>query len=130
MPRTKETIKPLATIHRVLTWICVCQADKNTSKWKKFCFIIITCILFVTIFFSFATSYVFFTNTVSTDLEEALYALLQVFAFAGLAYVVTSAVILRQKFEVFLKSLSEIYQSSKNSFKHTFHQVKNIMYLI
>ena len=59
------------------------------------------------------SSYVYFSKNVSTDLEEALYALLQVVAFVGLFYIITTAILLRRKFTKFLNTLTNICEASE-----------------
>lgn len=106
-------IKPLAMNQRVLTWTCICPIDVNTNKRKKLLFIIFTCAIYLSIICGLASSYAFLVAHLSTDLEEAFYALLQITVFAGLIYVQLIAFILRHKITAFLGTLSEIYESSK-----------------
>lgn len=66
---------PLKTNRQMLAWLWILP---TTSKWKKVSYIIFSFILFTSNVGALVTSYVYFAKNLSTDLEEALYAMLQV----------------------------------------------------
>lgn len=107
-------IKPLATNQRVLTWICVCPVESTTSKNTKLLCIMFTITLYLIILIAFASSFVFFIENISIDMEKSFYALLQLIVFTGQAYVLMSIFISRHKITAFIKTLSDIYETSMN----------------
>lgn len=104
-------IKPLTTNARVLTWICICPVEANTSKKRKLTYIIFTFTLFLTVLTTFISSYVFFKENFSNDIEKSFYALLQLIVYLGLTYVILSIFLSRHKITAFLKTLSDIYEA-------------------
>lgn len=126
---------PLKTNRQMLAWLWILP---TTSKWKKVSYIIFSFILFTSNVGALVTSYVYFAKNLSTDLEEALYAMLQVkailffffrfmavemklfslqwnqvAAFFGLNYMIITAFIFRHEFGKIIKTLTKIYETSK-----------------
>lgn len=106
-------MKPLATIRRILTWLCICPFDQNTSIRKKTLFMISTWFLFAFEVSYLVSSIVFFANNVLVDVEKCLYAVLQVAASSSLVYKVIVAFILRKRINHFFGTLQTIYEESK-----------------
>lgn len=106
-------MKPLATNRRILTWLCVCPFDRDTSIVEKMFFIILTLFLFALVSSALVSSIVFFANNVSVDIESSLYALVEIAAYSGLLYMLMVVFILRKRINRFLGTLETIYDESE-----------------
>lgn len=108
-------MKPLVTNYRVLTWLCVCPPEESINRRRKLVYIpLISSILIGNIFFVW-TSIVFFTKTVSVNLEASLFSLLQILAFSNIIYLIIVASILRRQIAGLFSGLSRIYDESENN---------------
>lgn len=108
-------MEPIASNRRVLTWLCLCPFDPSTSTWKRAFFVISTIFLFASEVGAFISSIIFFVKNVSNDLEGSLYAVFQFVAFTGLIYMSIVAFILRKRINMFLGTLSTIYEESERA---------------
>lgn len=107
-------MKPLKTLKQMLVWICVCQPNKITSKWKKRAFFA-NLLAGITIIMAAGTaSLLFFLKFISIDLESSLDSLYPAAAGFGLAYTLLMAYLLRHKMNAIFDDLSNIYDTSKN----------------
>lgn len=106
-------MNPLVTNKKVLTWLCLCPAEKST-KWSwKLIYAIFALTIFTGNLCAFVVSVVYFMQFVSTDLEGCLYALYQIGAFSALIYMTMTAFYLRHEISALFESLSEIYHMCK-----------------
>lgn len=106
-------MKPLATNRQVLTWLCICPSDQNTSALKKTFFTILALVSFALVFSFLVSSIVFFLKNVSIDLENGLYALVQIACSFDSVYMFAVVFISRKKINRFLQTLVTIYEESK-----------------
>lgn len=109
-------MRPLPTNQRMLTWICVCPLESRDSKWMKpFC-VIFALTTFLAVSSCVLSSVIFFSSNVSKDVEESLYALFQISAFSGVAYMAIVAFYSRKKINAFLETLTAIHDERKHIF--------------
>lgn len=106
-------MKSLATNQKVLTWLCICPFDRDTSNWKKSFFAILTFFLFALEFTASIAGIVFVVNNVSIDLESSLFAVYHIAAHCGLSYMFFVAFILRKGINRFLGTLEAIFEERK-----------------
>lgn len=103
-------MKPLETNQQILTFLCIFP---TTNKCKRRIYIVLSVFLLVIEICGLASSATFVLNHISTDLEEAIYAIFQVAAFSGLIYMIIVTIILRNKIIDFFRTLSKICETSK-----------------
>lgn len=81
----------------------------------------------------FIVSLAFFIEYASIDMEEALFALIQLAGTGNILYVLLISYILRDKIIAVFESLSKIYEWSKNILKfdliNHFHKIMDILFL-
>lgn len=117
-----RAMEPMATARKVLTWLCIVPADEETTKFKKLIYIACTSALMVSTICGFLTSSAFIIKFMSTNLEDCLYALIQICATVGDTYMMLVAFILRHKIAALFDRLAAIYRASKKSVKYrAFH---------
>lgn len=105
---------PLKTIRRVLTWFCVCPPEKSDRKSKKCAYVAFTVFALTVHVCSVASDAIFFCEFVSTDVENALMALLQLFGSSTMAYSIVIMFFLRHQINALFETLSEIHNLCKN----------------
>lgn len=105
-------MEPLHTSRRVLTCLCICSFDKTTSMKEKSIYITLSVSIIFAEIFMLIASVVFFMKNVSTNLEESLFALLQIAGLVGSLYIMATAYISQHKIMSIFDSLSQIYTSS------------------
>lgn len=120
---------PLETNRFVLTWLCVYPADESTSKWQKMVHFMFGLAVFTANSLVFIVSISFFAKNVSIDLEEALFALIQMAGSGNILYVSIISYISRHKITTIFNSLSKIYESCKETLTFGF-ETKNIGILL
>lgn len=101
---------PLETNRRILTWLCVYPADKNTSKWQKRGYAVFSAAVVFMNCFGFTVSSAFYLKFASTDPDEAIFAIIQMPASAYTIYISIATIILRQKITDIFQTLSTIYE--------------------
>lgn len=112
----RKKMHPLPTNQRMLTWICVSPLESRDSKWMKpFC-VIFALTTFLAVLSCVLSSVIFFSSNVSIDVEESLYALFQISAFSGVAYMAIVAFYSRKKINAFLETLTAIHDERKHIF--------------
>lgn len=107
-------MKPLAASQQMLTWFCVLPVSKSTIWWRQLLYIIFTGAIFIGHCCSIVSSVAYFIKFISTDLEEALYALFQIVSSASMAYVMIVTPFLRHNIRTLFENLHEIYMESKS----------------
>lgn len=107
-------------VQRVLCWLHLCPSEEDTAnKWQKSASIALYSLVLITFLSYVATSLTYFATFSSTDLEQSLYALLQVTAFIGLAYIQVIALFSRYKLRSMFQELSNIYSTRKYLLKQS-----------
>lgn len=107
-------MEPLSTNQRVLRWLCICPATKNTSESIKWARVLFSWTIFTLNLFAFVLPVLFFVKFISTDLESCLYALFQIPTTGNIVYMTIIAFFLRHKITAVFENLSIIYAASKN----------------
>lgn len=104
-------MNPLRTIQLTLIWCCFCF-DETSTKWQKLVRVafITSCIISMNL--GVLSSVVFFIKHVSTNLEDALYALGQILGVTFIIYAILVLCISRRKIYENFQHLSDIYNKS------------------
>lgn len=110
-----RVFKPLEACQRALTYVSVCAADENTSKWKRVFFKVYPLIMTSILLSMLIVSIAYFLRFVSTDLESTLSCLYQIVAFSSLLYSIIVTCFMRQSLLAMFESLEEIYDASKKT---------------
>lgn len=108
---------PLKTNRWILTWLCVFPPEKNTSKWKKLAHIAFSLTVFIINAGSFFGSLAFFLKYMSVDLEQCIFALVQMIGEVNMSYVSIITFIQRDKIKAIYDDLSRIYRARKSSIR-------------
>lgn len=112
---------PLETNQLMLMWLYAFPPDENATKWKKVAYSMFTASVIGVNFLCVTSNGFFIAKFVSSNLEEALFALSHVIVFFNSFYQSVVTVILRHKLQEIFKSLSKIYDESKNNKFCCFH---------
>lgn len=105
-------MRPLETNRFVLTLVHVYPADESVNKWRKGAYAFFGVFVILLNFSAFLMSGSFFLRHVSIDLEQALFALVQMPVSASLSYIALTTFLLRHKITAIFDRLSTIYESS------------------
>lgn len=108
-----RVIKPMETCQRSLTYVNVCPADENTSKWKKVFYKIFALIIFTFISLGLFGSVAHFLKFISSDPEKSLSAVYQIFAMLCFINSMIVTFFARRKLLAMFKSLGKINANSK-----------------
>lgn len=106
-------MKPIKILCRFLIWFCVYPCDKTTPKWIKCAHIAFACIVFAGNCMGLLVSTIFFFESISTSLENSLYAVLQIASCAIGTYANLFMLLSRHKITANLKDLARIYDKCK-----------------
>lgn len=106
-------MKPLKTSQQVMTWLCMCSADESISKMKRIFYAGFTLIVLSLAFLGLLTSIGFLVKYASDDLENALYAIFQVGAYAAMLNSIIVGLINRHRIATIFIELSKLYSASK-----------------
>lgn len=110
-------MKPMNLSYRILVWLYICPSENSTSRWTKL-FRLGISIVFAMIFaLLFAGSAVFCQQNVFTNLEIALFGILQMISAAALIHLFFTAHVLRHEFIYIFRSLQQIYEQGKSNEK-------------
>lgn len=101
----------LSTARRLLTYLYIYRIDTN-FKWHKFIFILFNLSILLILVGQVVGS-VAFVLFVSIDLEETLYAIYQILAWAPIAYELIIAVSLREKVVKVIDGVPDVSKSCK-----------------
>lgn len=107
-------IKPLATNRLVLTWLSICSATENTSKWKKCIYMTIGVMNVAFLVATEIPTVIFFCTNVTINFGESLYSLFQFFGCGCTLLLMVNNYFLRQKINDIFKDLANIYENCKN----------------
>lgn len=107
--------KILPTHRIVWTLLCIYPVDESVSKWKKWILKLFPLIAFASHLVLMASSLAFFIAFMRIDLEIALSAFGQLFAYFPMIFVIPIGIIRRHKFFAVFKQLDEIHIKCKCS---------------
>lgn len=105
-------MRPLETNRFVLTLVHVYPADESVNKWQKRAYAMFGVIVISLNLSAFLMGGSFFLKHQSIDLEQALFALVQMPATASLSYIALTTFFLRHRITAIFNRLSSIYESS------------------
>lgn len=114
MPEDTIISSPLITSQRVLTWLCVCPADENTTKLERFSYILFTFTTFFVQIILLIGSIAYFLTFMRTDMKESLYSLSQIAGSSGIMYMMIAMFFRREKISSIFTKLSKLYEASEN----------------
>lgn len=106
-------MKPLATNRQLFTWLCICQADDSVGNRERILYRIISLFSFGIVIIGFIASVMFIWKNISTDLESAIFAILQASAGLSLIYMDSAGFILRRKMTRIHERLTDICEERK-----------------
>lgn len=122
---------PLETNQLILTWFYAFSSDEADTKLRKILRLIFSLNVTVTHFLTMAAGGLFISKFISTNLEEAIFALFHTIAFFNMLYQCICIIILRREFTEMMKSLAKIYNESENKILIIYCcQYKNVKLLI
>lgn len=104
---------PLETNRWVLTWLCVFPPERHTSKWKRLAHVAFSLTVFFINAGSFFGSLAFFLKYMSVDLEQCIFALVQMIGEVNMSYISIITFLLRDKIKAIYDNLSRIYRARK-----------------
>ncbi|XP_055310916.1 putative odorant receptor 69a [Sitodiplosis mosellana] len=107
-------MEPLATSKRVLTWLCLLPAKKNTTKWERGSYVALLLALIVSDVTVALSSFLYILNFKSHDLQDISIALFQFLATIPVANTIIVAFIHRHKIPAVLDKLSKFYGKYKD----------------
>lgn len=108
-------MNPLQTNQRVFTWLSVCPVAETASKWERISVIVFAWSVFAANLSAVASSFAFFMKYAAVDLEECLYALMQIALSSNMSYALFMAIISRQNINGIFQKLAKLYHTSKNN---------------
>lgn len=106
---------PLATNQLFLKWMYAFPSDESASILKKILYFVFPLSLIMAHFGAVAAGGCYMLKFLSVDLEEAIYALYHTICFLNMLYQSIAIVFLRGKLITIFKSLTIIYNESKNN---------------
>lgn len=107
-------MNPLISCRRVLTSLCIYPADNTLNKLQKRKRIITSLAIMVLLVTGLVASFAYAVKFKSTDLNGALFALMQVLAFITVLTEYIVAFYKRDEIRDVIISITEIYDASKN----------------
>lgn len=126
-------MKPLATNHRVLTWLNVCPAADTSTKREKNLYFAFSVFILIFELSVLIGSILFFIKYWSINLEDAFFAFFQISAMFGFLYMTLTAYVLRQKISTIFENVKSIFNESNCpvfSFKYLLINPFSFKYLI
>lgn len=105
--------KPLKTVQKLLTILCLCSSEKGTSGWKKVAYIIITFVLVSTQLFVCIESVAFLFNFTPKDFEHFLFAAAITLSRLSMLYIIIIAIVSWEDIPTIFSSIDEIYDARK-----------------
>lgn len=118
-------MKPLVSIHQMLTRLCVYPTGDETSISTKFTYVFfaITNITFIVSVLLATGSYAW--KYLSIDLQEFLSALIHVFFCSDILYTLAVLYLARQTVKIIFGLLSDIYNTS---ISHTLFRISHVLF--
>lgn len=122
-------METLTTNRRMLTWLSICSANETQSKWNKSIYIAFSLAAIAIEVIGFSSSLVFFLKNVSSDINAALFAFMQMIAMLGTIYAYISALVSHYKIREMIQHLVDIYvESNENRSNHLKMKKKIIIF--
>lgn len=106
---------PLKTNRHVLTWLCVFPPEEGTTKKKRIAHVVFSLTIFGINAGSFFVSLAYFMKYMSIDLEQSIFAIVQMLGEVNMTYISVITFILRDEVSATYKSLSKIYKEREFS---------------
>ena len=104
-------MKPLATSHRWLVWLCMCPPPKSVTLIDKLAYALLTLIVFIGNAGTFASCGAFSWKYATIDLAASLYSVMNIAANFGVVYACCSITLFdRAKVKIILDKLTGIYR--------------------
>lgn len=109
-----STMIPLETNRRVLTWLCVFPSEEGTSWHMKVAHIAFCSFVLGMNVVSCIVSVAFLLKYISNDMEQCLFAFVQICGEVNMSYIIIITYLLRHKITATYNSLADIYRTCKN----------------
>lgn len=107
-------MEPLPTSQKVMTWLCMCPADKSTSIKKLIHYAGYTSVTVIMSLGGLLAGIGYIVKFAKTDFGSSLYAVVQVAGYLALLNLIIFGLINRHRIASIFTELSNIYNSSKN----------------
>lgn len=104
---------PLLTNQKVLIWLCAHRANEIQNESHRTRYTAFTVFVFTSHLCFLIPSIAYLERVITTDLYEALYVLIQIFAILPMIKALIIMISLRKRFTELFKKLSAIYVASK-----------------
>lgn len=104
---------PLKTNRLIFMWFLIFPREKNTSLLIAFAQYAFAVLCFVATVSGFFGSIIFVNRYIKTDLDAALFSVLQIAALFSATYMQIFGHILRKKFIAMIECFSKFYKSRK-----------------
>ena len=112
-----DTMIPLETNRRILTWFCVYQRENvQMEERERLMHRAFALFIFAMNSIGFIVSVAYFVKFVTIDFEEALFALLQLCGEGNMMYINVITFMLRRKITDIFNAISAIYAECKYHF--------------
>lgn len=106
-------MKPLITNQRILIWMCAYPTKRTDDIFQRLSHILFSIFVFLTNISCFTASIAYFLKYATSDLNETLYATIQIAASFPMITVSLMIFFLRNKFKALFENLNKIYDHSK-----------------
>lgn len=106
-------MEPLPTTRQMFTWLCVCPISKTEPQWKNMAYFIGTFFALASTTSTIVFSVVHFWVVISSNVEEALYTVIEILGFGTVTYMMIATLILRREINAIIERLSLIYRQCK-----------------
>lgn len=111
---SESRMEPLVTNRQCLVWLCICPADKSTSRWQKAAHAISAATALSGLIAGFASETAFAWKFISIDAGQAMYALTFMSGELAVFYMALVGMIFqRHKIDKIFINLSAIYKASE-----------------
>lgn len=112
--KIQSKMQPLATTQQMMTWLCMCPADEeSTTPHQKRGYIAYTLAIVIMIEVCFFASMAYCIRFSTTDFDGAVFGFMCAIGAFGSVYVLIAAIRMRHQIGNIFASLSTIYKNSK-----------------
>lgn len=116
----KDNVKPLASSHRVLTWLCVLPAEENTRKLEQRLYVALLLALIASDVAVAISSFMYILNFKSHSLQDNSIALQELLAAIPVANTIIMAFLFRHKIPPMLGKLLGFYKKCMEIFSFNY----------